>query len=54
MLASGCTRCVDCGSCPAGVQLESEEICEDEFASTADYEQAVDVAEGFGCTCVEQ
>ncbi len=50
-LLSGCTRCVTCDACPSGVQLESAEMCEDDFNSQEDFDQAVETAEGFGCSC---
>lgn len=49
---AGCTsRCVTCEACPSGVQLESAEICEDDFNTEEDFDQAVQTAEGFGCSC---
>lgn len=53
LLLAGCTRCVTCNACPAGVTLESEELCEDDFNSQTDFDQAVELAEGFGCTCAD-
>lgn len=49
----GCetNRCSTCNDCPNGVQLESEVICEDDFSSADSYDQAVELAESFGCTC---
>ena len=49
---AGCTRrCVTCDACPSGVQLESAEMCEDDFNTEEDFDQAVQTAEGFGCSC---
>lgn len=50
---AGCTRCVTCGQCPSGVTLESDEICEDDFNTQEDFDQAVELAEGFGCSCAD-
>ena len=51
---SACTRCVSCTDCPPGVTLESDELCENDFNSKADFDQAVDLAESFGCTCLAE
>jgi hypothetical protein len=50
---AGCTRCVTCGQCPTGVTLESDEMCEDDFNTQEDFDQAVQLAEGFGCSCAD-
>ena len=50
---SGCTKCTSCTDCPNGVTLESSELCENDFNSKADFDQAVDLAISFGCTCVD-
>ena len=47
----GCSKCVDCGSCPEGVTLDATELCQDDFDSKEDYDQAVAVIEAFGCEC---
>ena len=48
---TSCSKCVDCVDCPAEVTLEQTEICEDDFDSKDDYNTAVALIEGFGCTC---
>ena len=52
-LFAGCSRCITCTDCPSNVQLESEEFCEDDFNTEADFNQAVSIAEGFGCSCAD-
>gem|GEM_PF-6490741 len=53
LLFTGCAEidCTTCNQCPTGVELESERFCEDDFNETADYQQAIDLAVSFGCTC---
>ena len=46
-----CSKCVDCGECPNNVTLDDTELCEDDFDSKDDYDQAVSIIEGFGCDC---
>lgn len=53
LFVSGCTRCVSCTDCNPGVQLESAEYCENDFNSKDDFDQAIDLAESFGCACVD-
>jgi hypothetical protein len=54
LLATGCSKkCVSC-DCPATVELDPSSFCEDDFNSEEEYNLAVDLATGFGCTCVEE
>ena len=51
---SACTRCVNCSDCPAGVSLNSEQICEDDFNNKEAFDRQVQLNEGYGCTCTEE
>ena len=58
-MASCGGKCVTCSDCPEGVTLTnaaeeevaSLEVCEDDFDSKEEYDQAISLTEGFGCDC---
>ena len=50
VFAASCNKCVDC-ECPAAVGGASDEVCQKDFDSKDDYDQAVGVLRAFGCTC---
>tara|TARA_B100000900_G_scaffold411952_1_gene432681 strand:- start:787 stop:987 length:201 start_codon:yes stop_codon:yes gene_type:complete len=56
----GCSKkCVECADCPDEVTLTDAsgndvailEVCEDDFDSKADYDEAISITEAFGCDC---
>lgn len=59
MAASCGNKCVDCSNCPDDVTLTdsndnevaSLEVCEDDFDSKEEYDDAIAVTEAFGCEC---
>ena len=51
MLFYSCSKCVECASCPEEVTLEQTEICQDDFDSKEEYDEAVAVIRAFGCDC---
>lgn len=59
-MAIGCsTKCVECADCPdevtltdaSGNDVDILEVCEDDFDSKEEYDQAISVTEAFGCEC---
>ena len=48
---TSCSKCVDCADCPEEVTLDSSEICQDDFDSKDEYDDAVALIEAFGCEC---
>tara|TARA_B100001939_G_scaffold344522_1_gene359090 strand:+ start:609 stop:791 length:183 start_codon:yes stop_codon:yes gene_type:complete len=59
-MAIGCSKkCVECGDCPVEVTLTDAsgndvdivEVCEDDFDSKEEYDQAISVTESLGCEC---
>ena len=50
-LMSCSKKCVECADCPSEVTLEQSEVCESDFDSKDEYDQAVAVIEAFGCEC---
>ncbi len=56
----GCSKkCVECKDCPDEVTLTDAsgndvailEVCEDDFDSKADYDEAISITVAFGCDC---
>ena len=56
----GCSKkCVECADCPDEVTLTDAsgndvailEVCEDDFDSKEEYNQAISVTEALGCEC---
>jgi hypothetical protein len=56
---ASCNKCVTCGSCPEGITLTDDagndatevEFCESDADSKDEYDAAILLIEGFGCTC---
>ena len=51
ILFYSCSKCVECTDCPTEVSLEQSEICQDDFGSKEEYDEAVAVIRAFGCDC---
>jgi len=51
VVLSGCSKeCKYCSDCPRGIEVD-QEICEDEFYTKPDYEEQIQLMEGYGCNC---
>ncbi|MGC6469751.1 MAG: hypothetical protein ACON4E_00590 [Flavobacteriales bacterium] len=59
-VAVGCSKkCVECADCPddvtltdaSGNDVTSLEVCEDEFDTKEEYDEAITLTEAFGCEC---
>ena len=59
-MAIGCSKkCVECADCPdevtltdaSGNDVDNLEVCEDDFDSKEEYDQAISVTEALGCEC---
>lgn len=58
-LISCSKKCVECSECPAEVSLTDAsgndvtvlEVCEDDFDTKEDYNEAISLTEAFGCEC---
>ena len=58
-LISCSKKCVECADCPSDVTLTDAsgndvtvlEVCEDDFDSKEEYNEAITLTEAFGCEC---
>ena len=58
-LMSCSKKCVECADCPSEVTLTDAsgnnvtvlEVCEDDFDSKEEYNEAITLTEAFGCEC---
>ena len=58
-LMSCSKKCVECADCPVDVTLTDAsgndvtvlEVCEDDFDSKEEYNEAITLTEAFGCEC---